>query len=183
MPDPDSTATRPAANSPEDPHAQRRARQAWLNQLPQGARRQQRLAAASVSTSGVLLIAQLATIAWLLEQVFVQQQPLRSLLWPLLGLLVLMLARTGLSTLTQWACGQVADAARLAFRQRIYSGVQARGPLWLRGQRQGELTELLVTTPMRWRATTPAFSPCGLKSWWCPSSWPWSSAGWTGWWP
>jgi ATP-binding cassette subfamily C protein CydD len=98
-----------------------------------------------VCAAGVLLIAQLATIAWLLDAVFVQHHALRTLAWPLLGLLALMLARTGLSTLTQWASGQVADAARLAFRRRVYASVQARGPLWLRSQRQGELSELLLT--------------------------------------
>ena len=125
--------------------AERAQRMAWLNALPRTARRAQRVAAVCVCASGVLLMAQMALIANLIEQVLVQRQPVAELMGPLLALAVVVLMRSALGAVMQTAGGAVADAARLALRTRLYRVVQARGPLWLRGQRSGELTELLVS--------------------------------------
>ncbi|WP_267120701.1 thiol reductant ABC exporter subunit CydD, partial [Xanthomonas sacchari] len=64
---------------------------------------------------------------------------------PAFGLLALVLVlRAGLGAAAQRAAGDVADAAKLELRRRVYRQLLQRGPLWLRGQRNGELGELLL---------------------------------------
>ena len=94
--------------------------------------------------SGMALIAQAGAIAWLIQQVLVQGAGLQAC-WPaLLALGAVLGLRALLSTGASAAAGRVADAARLGLRQRIYRALQGNGPLWLRGQRSGELGELML---------------------------------------
>lgn len=122
----------------------RRQRTARLAELAAGARGRQRAASMAVALSGIGVIAQAGLIAWLVQAVFVSHRPLPSLAVPF-GLLVLvLLARLCLSTWAQGSAGVVADVARRALRGSVYRQLMARGPLWLRGQRSGELGELLL---------------------------------------
>ncbi|MCC4593917.1 thiol reductant ABC exporter subunit CydD, partial [Xanthomonas campestris pv. cannae] len=83
-------------------------------------------------------------IAWLVQALLVERRDLAQAL-PAFGLLALMLVlRAGLGAAAQRAAGDVADAAKLALRRRVYRQLLQRGPLWLRGQRNGELGELLL---------------------------------------
>ncbi|MFB5206718.1 ABC transporter transmembrane domain-containing protein, partial [Stenotrophomonas sp. 3diitr2024] len=123
---------------------QRRARSAWLADLARPARGRQRLAALCISLSGALLIGQAAAIAWLVQQVLVERAPLASGLPVLGGLAAILVARTLLSSATQAAAGDVADAARLALRERVFGRLLGLGPLWLRQRRTGELGELML---------------------------------------
>ncbi|MDV0439051.1 thiol reductant ABC exporter subunit CydD [Xanthomonas sacchari] len=116
----------------------------WLETLAAAARGRQRLAAAAISVSGALLIVQAGAIAWLVQALLVERRELAQAL-PAFGLLALMLVlRAGLGAAAQRAAGDVADAAKLALRRRVYRQLLQRGPLWLRGQRNGELGELLL---------------------------------------
>ncbi|WP_420010224.1 thiol reductant ABC exporter subunit CydD [Xanthomonas sacchari] len=116
----------------------------WLEALAAAARGRQRLAAAAISVSGALLIVQAGAIAWLVQALLVERRDLAQAL-PAFGLLALMLVlRAGLGAAAQRAAGDVADAAKLALRRRVYRQLLQRGPLWLRGQRNGELGELLL---------------------------------------
>jgi ATP-binding cassette subfamily C protein CydD len=124
--------------------ALRRQRLRWLGGLGGAARRQQRLAALCICLSGALLIGQAAAIAWLIQAVLVDHRPLAEATPVLLGLLGLLAVRAGLGTATQAAAGDVADAARLALRERVYRRLLGRGPLWLRQQRTGEMGELML---------------------------------------
>ncbi|WP_312709666.1 thiol reductant ABC exporter subunit CydD [Stenotrophomonas sp.] len=124
--------------------ALRRQRLRWLGGLGGAARRQQRLAALCICLSGALLIGQAAAIAWLIQAVLVDHRPLAEATPALLGLLGLLAVRAGLGTATQAAAGDVADAARLALRERVYRRLLGRGPLWLRQQRTGEMGELML---------------------------------------
>ena len=124
--------------------ALRRKRLRWLGGLGGAARRQQRLAALCICLSGALLIGQAAAIAWLIQAVLVDHRPLAEATPALLGLLGLLAVRAGLGTATQAAAGDVADAARLALRERVYRRLLGRGPLWLRQQRTGEMGELML---------------------------------------
>jgi len=108
------------------------------------ARGRQRMAALCICVSGALLIGQAAAIAWLIQAVLVQHRPLADATPVLLGLLVVLVARALLGSATQAAAGDVADAARLALRERVYRRLLGRGPLWLRQQRTGELGELML---------------------------------------
>ncbi|WP_226977848.1 thiol reductant ABC exporter subunit CydD [Xanthomonas sp. LMG 12461] len=116
----------------------------WLEALAVAARGRQRLAAAAISASGALLIVQAGAIAWLVQALLVERRELAQAL-PAFGLLALVLVlRAGLGAAAQRAAGDVADAAKLELRRRVYRQLLQRGPLWLRGQRNGELGELLL---------------------------------------
>ena len=125
--------------------ALRRRRLLWLGGLGMAARGRQRWAALCICLSGALLIGQAAAIAWLIQAVLVEHRPLTSATPVLLGLLAVLAVRALLGSATQAAAGDVADAARLALRERVYRRLLARGPLWLRQQRSGELGELMLT--------------------------------------
>jgi ATP-binding cassette subfamily C protein CydD len=124
--------------------ALRRQRLQWLNGLAASARSRQRLAALCICTSGALLIGQAAAIAWLIQAVLVERRPLAAATPVLLGLLAVLAVRALLGSATQAAAGDVADAARLTLRERVYRRLLGLGPLWLRQQRSGELGELML---------------------------------------
>ncbi|WP_254461427.1 thiol reductant ABC exporter subunit CydD [Xanthomonas sacchari] len=116
----------------------------WLDALAAAARGRQRLAAAAISASGALLIVQAGAIASLVQALLVERRDLAQAL-PAFGLLAVVLAlRAALGAAAQRAAGDVADAAKLELRRRVYRQLLQRGPLWLRGQRNGELGELLL---------------------------------------
>ena len=123
---------------------QRRARSAWLADLARPARGRQRLAALCISLSGALLIGQAAAIAWLLQQVLVSGASLSRSGPVLVALAAILLLRTLLGSASQAAAGDVADAARLALRERVFARLLGNGPLWLRQRRSGELGELML---------------------------------------
>ncbi len=123
----------------------RRQRLQWLGSLGAAARGRQRWAAVCICVSGALLIGQAAAIAWLIQAVLVEHRPLASAFPVLAGLLVVLVVRALLGSATQAAAGDVADTARLALRERVFRRLLARGPLWLRQQRTGELGELMLT--------------------------------------
>ncbi|NYF18934.1 ATP-binding cassette subfamily C protein CydD [Xanthomonas sp. JAI131] len=136
-------AESPAAPPAESPHL-RRQRVRWLASLASAARGRQRLAATAISLSGALLIVQAGAIAWLLQALLVEHRALQQAL-PAFAVLALVLAvRALLGACAQRAAGEVADAAKFELRRRVYRRLLQRGPLWLRGQRNGELGELLL---------------------------------------
>ena len=94
--------------------------------------------------SGALLIGQAAAIAWLIQVVLVEHRPVAAAIPVLLGLLAVLAVRALLGSATQAAAGDVADAARLTLRERVYRRLLGLGPLWLRQQRTGELGELML---------------------------------------
>ncbi|WP_425612377.1 ABC transporter ATP-binding protein/permease [Xanthomonas translucens] len=143
----ESVLTDPAESSAappaESPHL-RQQRVRWLASLAAAARGRQRLAAAAIGLSGALLIVQAGAIAWLLQALLVERRALPQAL-PAFAVLALVLAvRALLGACAQRAAGDVADAAKFELRRRVYRRLLQRGPLWLRGQRNGELGELLL---------------------------------------
>ncbi|WP_372486809.1 thiol reductant ABC exporter subunit CydD [Stenotrophomonas sp. WHRI 8082] len=124
--------------------AQRKDGQQWLEGLATAAAGKRRLAAVSISLSGILLVAQAAAIAWLVQHVLFERAPLADGMGVLAALGGVLLLRTLLGSVTQAAAGDVADAARLALRERAYASVLGKGPLWLRQQRSGELGEVML---------------------------------------
>lgn len=132
-----------AATSVDTPELRRR-RLKRLAALASGAGWADRGAAAAISAAGVLLVAQAAAIAWLLQAGFERQRPMAAL-WPgFLALAAVLAVRLGLQSAASLLAGRVADAARLALRGEVYRRVVAHGPLWLRRRRTGELGELLL---------------------------------------
>lgn len=137
--------SQPSPEHPDQELQQRKARQAWLDGLPASARSRQRMAALGICVSGALVIVQAGCIAWLVQHVLFERQPLADGLAVLVALGVVLLLRAALGSLVQAAAGDVADAARLALRERVYRQLLARGPLWLRQQRSGELGEVMLS--------------------------------------
>ncbi len=122
--------------------AQRRQRGQWLDALAAPAARARRLSGVAVALSGVLLLAQSAAIAWLVQAVLVQHLALAQLRHVGIGLLLAMLGRAVLTGWAQALTGEVADVAKRELRMRIARRLVRHGPLWLRRQRSGELGEL-----------------------------------------
>ncbi len=122
--------------------AQRRQRGQWLDALAAPAARARRLSGVAVALSGVLLLAQSAAIAWLVQAVLVQHLALAQLRHVGIGLLLAMLGRAVLTGWAQALTGEVADVAKRELRMRIARRLVLHGPLWLRRQRSGELGEL-----------------------------------------
>ncbi|WP_434990249.1 thiol reductant ABC exporter subunit CydD [Xanthomonas melonis] len=133
--------SQPSAAASETP-AQRRQRGQWLDALAAPARRARRLAGVAVAVSGLLLLAQAAAIAWLLQAVLVQRLPLVQLREVGAGLLLALLGRALLTAWAQSLTGEVADVVKRALRARIARRLVQHGPVWLRRQRSGELGEL-----------------------------------------
>ncbi|WP_029220095.1 thiol reductant ABC exporter subunit CydD [Xanthomonas cassavae] len=133
--------SQPSARASETP-AQRRQRGQWLDALAASATRPRRLAGMAVAVSGVLLLAQAAAIAWLLQAVQVQHLALLQLREVAAGLLLAVLGRALLTAWAQSLTGEVADVAKRELRARIARRLVQHGPVWLRRQRSGELGEL-----------------------------------------
>lgn len=140
MTDPAESPAIPSAESPQ----LRRQRVRWLASLASAARGRQRLAAAAISLSGALLIVQAGAIAWLLQALLVERAELASSLPAFAILALVLVVRALLGACAQRAAGDVADAAKFELRRRVYRRLLQRGPLWLRGQRNGELGEVLL---------------------------------------
>ncbi|WP_184431242.1 thiol reductant ABC exporter subunit CydD [Xanthomonas arboricola] len=137
----ESDVSQPSVRASETP-AQRRQRGQWLDALAAPATRARRLAGVAVAVSGVLLLAQAAAIAWLLEAVLVQHLALAQLRDVGAGLVCALVGRALLNAWAQSLTGEVADVARRELRARIARRLVQHGPVWLRRQRSGELGEL-----------------------------------------
>ncbi|NYH49638.1 UNVERIFIED_ORG: ATP-binding cassette subfamily C protein CydD [Xanthomonas campestris] len=133
--------SQPSVRASETP-AQRRQRGQWLDALAAPATRARRLAGVAVAVSGVLLLAQAAAIAWLLQAVLVQHLALAQLRGVGAGLVCALVGRALLNAWAQSLTGEVADVARRELRARIARRLVQHGPVWLRRQRSGELGEL-----------------------------------------
>ncbi|NIK53376.1 ATP-binding cassette subfamily C protein CydD [Xanthomonas arboricola] len=133
--------SQPSVRASETP-AQRRQRGQWLDALAAPATRARRLAGVAVAVSGVLLLAQAAAIAWLLQAVLVQHLALAQLRDVGAGLVCALVGRALLNAWAQSLTGEVADVARRELRARIARRLVQHGPVWLRRQRSGELGEL-----------------------------------------
>ncbi|MBB6338876.1 ATP-binding cassette subfamily C protein CydD [Xanthomonas arboricola] len=133
--------SQPSVRASETP-AQRRQRGQWLDALAAPATRARRLAGVAVAVSGVLLLAQAAAIAWLLQAVLVQHLALAQLRDVGAGLVCALVGRALLNAWAQSLTGEVADMARRELRARIARRLVQHGPVWLRRQRSGELGEL-----------------------------------------
>lgn len=108
---------------------------------------------------GFLLIWQAWLLARVVNAAVVEGAPLDSLwhwLWPLLGVFVLR-------AVVAWSSEQVAFRAaaqvKLALRDQLYRHLQALGPVYLHGERSGELSSLLVDGVEKLEAYYARFLP------------------------
>ena len=116
-----------------------------LDGLATPARARLRWAAAATVLAGWLLVPQAAMIAWAVQGVFVENAAPTAAAVPLGLLLLIGLLRAALSWCSRRLADDAVEAIRLRLRENIVRRLFSRGPLKLRLQRSGGLTELMGT--------------------------------------
>jgi ATP-binding cassette, subfamily C, bacterial CydD len=139
----DDGATLPGA-APSDADLRRSAARR-LDALAAPARLRLRCAAAATVLAGWLLVPQAAMIAWAVQRVFVEHAAPAAVGVPLAWLLLIGLLRAALGWCARHCADDAVEVIRLRLRQRIVRRLFAQGPLKLRLQRSGALTELMGT--------------------------------------
>lgn len=132
------------AAAPTDP-ALRRSAARRLDALGSPARARLRWAAVATVVAGWLLVPQAAMIAWAVQRVFVDNVAPASVGVPLAWLLLIGLLRAGLGWCSRRLADDAVEIIRLRLRESIVRRLFAQGPLKLRLQRSGALTELMGT--------------------------------------
>lgn len=94
--------------------------------------------------AGVLLVGQARCLSRVITQVFLEGATLGQVQPWLLVLLLLSLARAGLSWGSEVAANRVAGRVKTELRQRLFAHVLALGPAYVYGERSGELTNTAV---------------------------------------
>jgi len=116
-----------------------------LQALAKPGRLRLRWAAVCAVLSGALLIPQAAAIAWIVQRAFVERASVAQIGAALAALLAVGMARAGLGWAGRRQADDAVEAIALSLRRRIARRLLARGPLWLRRQRSGALSELAGT--------------------------------------
>jgi ATP-binding cassette, subfamily C, bacterial CydD len=116
-----------------------------LDALAMPARARLRWAAAATVLAGWLLVPQAAMIAWAVQRVFVEHAAAAAVAVPLVSLLLVGLLRAGLSWCSRRWADDAVEIIRLRLRESIMRRLFAQGPVKLRLQRSGALTELMGT--------------------------------------
>jgi ATP-binding cassette, subfamily C, bacterial CydD len=136
----DSTVTDTAPSLPTGPTPAQR-----LHALATPARTRLRLASAFNVGAGALLVPQAAMIAWCIQQIWQAGAAPDTVGKAVIALLLIGVARAALGAISRELADTAVETIRLDLRQRIIRRLFAAGPLWLRQQRSGELTELMGT--------------------------------------
>ncbi|NLC55839.1 MAG: thiol reductant ABC exporter subunit CydD [Armatimonadetes bacterium] len=109
-----------------------------------GAKRHLALAIGAGLLGGLLAVLQARLLSRCIALVFLQGQTLAGVDLLLALLLGVILARAGLAWYGEVAAFSVAARVKQAFRERLFAHLLARGPLALRRERTGELTNSMV---------------------------------------
>jgi ATP-binding cassette subfamily C protein CydD len=125
-----------------EPAAARRDRARRLQALGGVARGPLRAAGLCAALSGWLLVPQAAAVAWAVQRMLVERAPPRQALPAFALLLAAALLRAAFAWLARSRADAAAEAIRRDLRSRLFRGLLARGPRWLRQRRSGELAEL-----------------------------------------
>ncbi len=114
---------------------------ARLHALGDVARTPLRAASACGVIAGVLVLPQAALIALCLQRALVDRDAPSTLLPLLAALLATLLLRAGLDWTSRRFADRAVEDIRIDLRARIARGLVARGPVWVRSQQSGALTE------------------------------------------
>lgn len=117
--------------------------EAWLKQKSRAVRGALSLTATSGVIGGVLLIIQCWLVARVIDAAIIDGAGLEGVwqwLWPLLGI---FLARALVSTITDRLAFEAASRIKRTLREQVMARIAARGPLWMEGQRSGEIANAL----------------------------------------
>ncbi|MGH8025975.1 MAG: thiol reductant ABC exporter subunit CydD [Pseudoxanthomonas sp.] len=116
-----------------------------LDGLGQASKGRLRIAGVCTVLAGWILIPQAAAIAWAVQRVLVERTGVRDAIAAIGALLALGLLRAGLAWLSRRQADTAVEAIRADLRSGLIRRLLARGPLWLRQRRSGELAELMGT--------------------------------------
>ncbi len=119
-------------------------RQAALLRLARAQQRPLLITISLATLGGAALIAQAAALAHVVDQVFLRRQSLAAVAPLLLALLLLALVRAALAWAGDTAAQEVSAGVRAPLRARLLRRIFARGPLYVAGERTGELTNTVV---------------------------------------
>lgn len=136
----DSAVTDTAPSLPTGPTPAQR-----LHALAAPARTRLRFASALNVCAGALLVPLAAMIAWCVQQIWQAGAAPETVGKAVIALLLIGVARAALGAVSRELADTAVETIRLDLRQRIIRRLFAAGPLWLRQQRSGELTELMGT--------------------------------------
>jgi ATP-binding cassette, subfamily C, bacterial CydD len=125
--------------------ALRRGKIRRLDGLAQACKGRLRIAGTCSALAGWLLIPQAAAIAWAIQQVLVEHARPRGAMTALCALLIVGLLRAALTWISRRQADEAVEAIRADLRNGLIRRLLARGPLWLRQRRSGELAELMGT--------------------------------------
>ncbi len=90
------------------------------------------------------ILAQAGLLAWILNQVIVAEASLRSLVWPLIGLLLAWLVRAGVVGLRSRLTAGASSRTRRQLRHDLYARLAAAGPLYRGPRGTGHLSTGLI---------------------------------------
>ncbi len=93
---------------------------------------------------GLLIVAQAALAAWMVNAVFLQKAALADLRWAALAFVGVLAARGAASWGAEVSAFQVAAAVKRTLRERLLVHLAALGPVYTHGERTGELTNTLT---------------------------------------
>ncbi|HEX7802467.1 MAG TPA: thiol reductant ABC exporter subunit CydD [Pseudoxanthomonas sp.] len=133
------------ATAEEEAFALRRGKVRRLDGLGLACKYRLRIAGACTVLAGWLLIPQAAAIAWAVQAVLAARTDPRGAMTALAALLALGLLRAGLAWVSRAQADTAVEAIRADLRNGLIRRLLARGPLWLRQRRSGELAELMGT--------------------------------------
>ncbi len=94
--------------------------------------------------SGFLLIVQAWCLAQVVNGVIFEAQTLPDVMPWLWAMLVILLSRAGLSYASEQVAFKAAAKIKQTLREHLFRHLQALGPLWLQGQRSGDLTTTIT---------------------------------------
>ena len=116
----------------------------FLNQQKQAVGSRLRLSVILGSVAGLLLIAQAWCLAVVVNAVIFAEQTLVDVLPWLLAMLALMLSRAGLAYVSEQVAFSAAAVVKQALREQLFQKLQRLGPLYLSGERSGEISTTLT---------------------------------------
>ncbi|HKM14299.1 MAG TPA: thiol reductant ABC exporter subunit CydD [Marinospirillum sp.] len=122
-----------------EPNKARRNRE-WLRHLASGERNSLLVTQLAGIAQTLVIMAQLALMAWLINEVIVNQRPLAEILSGFVGLVLLLLLRSGLQILQDLTGQAAANRIRLTVRQTLLQQLALLGPVHLTNESAAGLT-------------------------------------------
>ncbi len=112
--------------------------------LLRGPRAAFRITVALGVLGGLLIVAQAALVAWMVNAVFLQKAGLRDIRWAALAFAATLGLRAAAAWGAEVSAFRVAAAVKRTLRERLLTHLALLGPVYTHGERTGELTNTLT---------------------------------------